>query len=69
MNIIDADWTPTIQDWESPTRISDPVRYSARCARIRRRQARVRQERDKALLLGSLAVLACALGLAVALLL
>lgn len=64
MHIIDADWTPVADTWESPTKTTDPERYSRRCARIRRSQARKWARRINALLIGSLALLAFAAVLA-----
>lgn len=34
--IMDAEWAP----WESPTKTTDPERYSKRCRRIRRSRSR-----------------------------
>lgn len=60
MKIIDADWAPVTETWESPTKTTDPVRYSRRCARIRRSQARKWDHRINNLLTTSLGLLAFA---------
>ena len=64
MHIIDADWTPVTDAWESPTKITDPVRYSRRCARIRRSRERRWDRRINNLLTTSLELLAFAAVLA-----
>ena len=60
MHIIDADWAPVPETWESPTKTTDPVRYSRRCARIRRSRERRWACRINNLLTTSLALLAIA---------
>ena len=60
MKIIDADWAPVPETWESPTKTTDPVRYSRRCARIRRSQARKWDRRVHKLFTASLGILAFA---------
>lgn len=64
MHIIDSEWTPVTDAWESPTKTTDPVRYSRRCARIRRSQARKWDRRINNLLTTSLGLLALAAVLA-----
>ena len=64
MKIIDADWAPVTETWESPTKTTDPVRYSRRCARIRRNQARKWDRRINNLFTASLGLLALAAVLA-----
>ena len=63
MTIIDAECTSageTSETWESPTKTTDPVRYSRRCARIRRSQARKWDRRINNLLTTILGLLAFA---------
>lgn len=37
--VLDAEWEPA-EEWESPTKTSDPYRYIHRCTKIRRNQER-----------------------------
>lgn len=60
MHIIDADWSPVPETWESPTKTTDPVRYSRRCARIRRSRERRWDRRINNLFTASLGLLALA---------
>lgn len=64
MHIIDADWTPVTDAWESPTKTTDPVRYSRRCARIRRSRERRWDRRVRNLVTASFGLLAFAAVLA-----
>lgn len=53
MDILDADWKPAEERWESPTKCADPVRYTGRCRRIRRDKGRRAATLLQRLLLGS----------------
>lgn len=41
--IMDADWEPSAPDYETPTRMTDPVLYHQRCLRRWERRARRRE--------------------------
>ena len=61
--VLDAEWEPA-EEWESPTKTSDPHRYIRRCTKIRRNQERRMDLFVQRLLAGSVLFLLWAVSLA-----